>query len=112
MAGSRTERPVEEQARTAVRGAVRTLADAAGEVESGFGTAAEVTTVGVRATSDALRQRSDATLGLLGAFAVGLTTGLLVGGAPRLLTMASLVPAALVGGVVLERVGRPRYRFA
>ena len=110
MASSTTERPAEEQARTAVRDAVRTLGDATDEVESRLGTAAEVTTAGVRATSDALRQRSDATLGLLGAFAVGLTTGLLVGGAPRLLTVASLVPAALVGGVILERVDRPRRR--
>ncbi len=112
MTSSTTGRPVDQRAPAAVHDAVQTLSGATGEVEARLGTAAEMTTAGVRAASDALRQRSDATLGLLGAFTVGLTTGLLLGGANRLLTVASLVPGALVGGVILERVDRPRRSLA
>lgn len=90
------------------RDLVHSITEATGEVEARLSTAADAAGGGVRATSEALRRRSDATLAILGAFSVGLTTGLLVGGANRLVTVASLVPAALIGGVIMERVDRPR----
>ena len=97
-----------DQAREIVRDTVQSLNEATGEVEARLGTAANAAESGVRSTSEALRRRSDATLAMLGAFSIGLTTGFLLGGAHRLMTLASLVPAALIGGVILERVDRPR----
>lgn len=97
-----------EKARDAVRDGLVSLSKATGDVETQLNTAADVAGEGVRVTSDALRRRSDATLALLGAFSVGLTTGFMLGGAHRLLTMVSLVPTALISGVILERLDRPR----
>jgi hypothetical protein len=90
------------------RDAAGSLADAAGELEERLAGAAEMTEAGVRAANDRLRERSDASLGLLGSFSVGLAAGLLLGGANRLLIAVALIPAALVGGILLERMDRPR----
>jgi len=109
MATTHAERTA-DRARETARDVLQSLSGATGEVESQLGTAADAAGEGVHATSEALRRRSDATLAMLGAFSVGLTSGFLLGGAHRLLTMASLVPAALIGGVILERVDRPRRR--
>jgi len=98
------------QARDAARDAVHSLSEATGEVEARLSTVADAAGSGARATNEVLRRRSDATLAMLGAFSVGLTSGFLLGGANRLMTIASLVPAALIGGVILERVDRPRRR--
>ena len=95
-------------ARATAREMVRTIADATEDLDDRLSSAAEVAGDGMRGTSEALRRRSDATLAMLGTFSLGLTTGLLFGGAHRLMVVASLVPAALVGGVILERVDGPR----
>lgn len=108
MATTTTDKPMDRRAREVTRGAIGSIVGATDEVEARLGAAADVTGSGVRVTSQALRRRSDATLAMLGSFSVGLTTGFLVGGANRLLTAVSLVPAALVGGVILERLDRPR----
>ena len=50
--------------------------------------------------------RNATSLTLLGSLSVGMAVGLLLGGAHRLLVFAALIPAALVGGVMLERVDR------
>jgi hypothetical protein len=106
-----TERPA-ESANDIIREALGTVSEAGAEVEGRLADAAAATEAGVRAANATLRDRSDLSLGLLGAFSVGMTTGLLLGGAHRLLIVASLIPAALVGGVVLERVDRPRSKRA
>jgi len=90
------------------REAAGSLADAAGELEGRLAGAAEMTEAGVRAANDSLRERSDTSLGLLGSFSVGLAAGLLLSGANRLLIAVALIPAALVGGILLERRDRPR----
>ena len=51
-----------------------------------------------------VRGGSDQTLKLVGASAIGFAVGLLVGGANRPLVILSLVPAALIGATLLERV--------
>ncbi len=107
-----TGRPKLDSARSAARDVVRTITDATDDLDERLGSASGAAEVGVRATSEALRRRSDATLAILGTFSLGLTTGLLVAGAHRLMIVASLVPAALVGGVILERVDGPRRRSA
>jgi len=85
------------------RDAAGSLAEAAGELEERLAGVAEMTEAGVRAANDSLRERSDASLGLFGSFSIGLAAGLLLGGANRLLIAVALIPAALVGGILLER---------
>ena len=103
--GTRNE-PGRSPADTA-REAAGSLAKAAGELEERLAGAAEMTEAGVRAANDSLRERSDASLGLFGSFSIGLAAGLLLGGANRLLIAVALIPAALVGGILLERMDRP-----
>jgi hypothetical protein len=93
-----------------IREAADTVSGATAEVEARLSDAAAATEAGVRAANDSLRERSDISLALLGAFSVGMGAGLLLGGAHRLLVLASLIPAALVGSIFLERVDRPRPR--
>ncbi len=47
---------------------------------------------------------SDDTLKLVGAMSVGFAVGLLVGGANRLLVIASLVPTGLIAATLAERM--------
>ena len=73
------------------------VADTAGEVMRGAGEA-------VREADRTLRGSSDQVLGLLAALSVGLAIGFVASGASRLLVAASLVPAAMVAGVLAERM--------
>ena len=73
------------------------------------GTAGEV----MRGASEAVREAdltirgsSDQVLGLLAALSVGLALGFVLSGASRLLVAVSLVPAAMVAGVLAERMDR------
>jgi hypothetical protein len=75
------------------------VATAAGEVVRGAGDA-------MRDADRALRDSSDQVLGLLAALSVGLAIGFVASGASRLLVAASLVPAAMVAGVLAERMDR------
>lgn len=75
------------------------VADTAGEVMRGAG---EV----VREADRTLRRSSDQVLGLVGALSVGLAIGLVFSGSSRLLVAASLIPAAMVAGVLAERMDR------
>lgn len=106
MATSTTRSEAQTSADGVIREVMRTAGEAGTEVEARLADAAAATEASVRAANDSLRERSDASLTLLGAFSVGMATGLLLGGAHRLLVVASLVPAALVGSVLLERVDR------
>ena len=60
----------------------------------------------VRQADASLRRSSDQTLGIVGAFSVGAAFGLLIGGSNRVFIALALIPAALVAGVVLERIDR------
>lgn len=53
-----------------------------------------------------VHEGSDSTLQLVGAASVGFAVGLLVGGAHRLLVILSLIPAALIGITMVERMDR------
>jgi hypothetical protein len=75
------------------------VAETAGEVVRGAGDA-------VREADRTLRGSSDQVLGLLGALSVGLAIGFVASGSSRLLIAASLVPAAMVAGVLAERMDR------
>jgi len=51
-----------------------------------------------------VRSGSNDTLKAAGALSIGFALGLLVGGAPRVLVLAALVPAGLIGSTLLERM--------
>jgi hypothetical protein len=74
-------------------------AETAGEVMRGAGEA-------VREADMTIRGSSDQVLGLLAALSVGLALGFVLSGASRLLVAVSLVPAAMVAGVLAERLDR------
>jgi hypothetical protein len=79
-----------------VRSVADTVAGVAGDVGSRLPDAASEAT-------RLVRSGSDETLKLAGAVSIGLTLGLLIGGANRLLVLASLIPAGLIGSTLLER---------
>ena len=58
----------------------------------------------VREADRTLRSSSDQVLGLVAALSVGLAIGFVLSGSSRLLVAASLVPAAMVAGVLAERM--------
>ena len=61
---------------------------------------------GAQATTTTLQTMPDQTLKLLVAGSLGLAIGLHIAGAPRLLTMAAMLPALFVGGAIVTRPGR------
>ena len=75
------------------------VAGTAGEVVRGAG---EV----VREADRTLRSSSDQVLGLIAALSVGLAIGFVASGSSRLFVAASLVPAAMVAGILVERMDR------
>ena len=87
-----------------------TVAGAAGEGAAQFPEAATTTREAVGEANRALQEANrmvrasqDETLRIVGAASIGFATGLLFGGANRLLVMAALVPAALVGTEYMQR---------
>ena len=102
------------EARTSTAGATEDrLAEVVGtasEVVKGAGeTASEVVRGAsevVREADRTLRGSSDQVLGLVAALSVGLAIGFIASGSSRLLVAASLVPAAMVAGVIVERMDR------
>ena len=86
------------------RNLVDTIGEATAEAEDRLTSVANSTEVSVRRANASLRRSSDTTLGVVGAFSLGLAAGSLLSGANRLLTLAALTPAMLVAGVVLERI--------
>jgi hypothetical protein len=82
------------------------VAGAAGEVTARIPEVAQ-TARGAWEEADRMVHRgSDSTLQLVGAASVGFAVGLLVGGAHRLLVILSLIPAALIGATMVERMER------
>ena len=67
--------------------------------------AAARTRRGVEETTTTLQTLPDPTLRLLVAASVGLATGLLIAGVPRVFTLAALAPALLAGGAMTTRPG-------
>lgn len=80
-----------------------TVAGAAGDVSARIPEVAQTTRDVFTEANRIVQGGSDQTLKLVSATSIGFAVGLLVGGASRLLVIASLVPAALVGATLLER---------
>ncbi len=79
------------------------VAGAAGDVSARIPEVAQTTRDAFTEANRIVQGGSDQTLKLVSATSIGFAVGLLVGGASRLLVIASLVPAALVGATLLER---------
>jgi len=84
-----------------------TVANAASEASARLPEAASTTRDAFQEANRMVRSGSDETLKVVGALSLGFAGGLLIGGASRLLVIAALVPAALVGSEFVERRNTP-----
>ena len=101
----RTTASTEEQgiAQTA-RNVADSVAGAAGEVTSRIPEVTQSTKDALTEANRMVPRGSDDTLRIIGSASIGFAVGLLVGGANRILVIASLVPAALIGATMVERM--------
>ncbi len=106
-----TERTTSDRATSDDEGLVQTarhmadtVAAAAGEATARIPEVARSTREAASEASRLVHSGSDATLRLVGATSIGFAVGLLVGGANRILVIASLLPAALIGATIVERM--------
>lgn len=81
-----------------------TVTEASSEAREQLASATTTAEGAIRRANTSLRASSDQTLTLVGALSVGTALGLLIGGSSRFLIAAALGPAALVAGVVVERL--------
>ena len=79
---------------------------AAGEVGARIPEVAQSTRDALTEANRLVQGGSDETLKLVGATAIGLATGLLLGGANRILVILAIVPAAVIGATLVERKDR------
>jgi hypothetical protein len=83
---------------------VDTVAGVAGEVSARLPEAATTTRDAFEEANRLVRAGSDESLKIVAAASIGLATGLFLGGAPRVLVIAALVPAGLAGTALMERI--------
>ncbi len=67
--------------------------------------AVETTRAAAMRTNTSLQALPDTTLRMLAAASIGLSAGLTIAGAPRLVALAALAPALFVGGALATRPG-------
>ena len=77
-----------------------------GQVADQMPAAVERTRVGAVRTTMTLQGMPDTTLRLIAGASIGLAAGLTLAGAPRLVSLAALVPALFAGGAEATRQGR------
>jgi hypothetical protein len=87
-----------------VRQAVDTVAGVAGEVSARLPEAATTTRDAFEEANRLVRARSDESLKIVAAASIGFASGLFLGGAPRVLVIAALIPAGLAGTALMERM--------
>ncbi|MEO6208211.1 MAG: hypothetical protein ABIP77_09695 [Candidatus Limnocylindrales bacterium] len=86
------------------RNVADSVAGAAGEVTSRIPEVTQSTKDALTEANRMVHRGSDDTLRIIGSASIGFAVGLLVGGANRILIVASLVPAALIGATMVERM--------
>lgn len=101
--GGNTDDSGMEKITTTAKQVADTVAGVAGEMSARLPEAAETTRDAFQGANRMVRAGSDETLKLVAAFSLGFAGGLLLGGAPRALVLAALVPAALVGSEFADR---------
>jgi len=72
--------------------------------------AVDLARTGAIETTTTLQTMGDPTLQLLAAASVGCATGLYLAGSPRVMTLAAIAPAVIVGVAILTRPGRQHPR--
>lgn len=87
-----------------VRQAVDTVAGVAGEVSARLPEAATTTREAFEEANRIVRAGSDESLKIVAAASIGFASGLFLGGAPRVLVIAALLPAGFVGATLMERM--------
>ncbi len=92
-----------EKITTTAKQMADTVAGVAGEVSARLPEAAGTTREAFQEANRMVRAGSDETLKVVAAFSLGFAGGLLLGGAPRALVLAALVPAGLVGSEFVDR---------
>jgi hypothetical protein len=97
------DRPVQQQAKEAVRDAADTVLSVANDAAARLPEAAATTREAIADARRAIDSGSDETLSAGTLVAFGFALGLLVGGANRLLVLLALVPAAAMGVTLLDR---------
>lgn len=70
--------------------------------------AIDVALDGAQQTTSSLQTMEDPTLRVLAAVSIGFAAGLYLAGAPRLVTLAAIAPAVIVGSAIVSRPGRIR----
>jgi len=68
--------------------------------------AIDVALSGAQQTTSSLQTMPDPTLRILAAASLGFAAGLYLAGAPRLITLAAIAPAVIVGSAIVSRPGR------
>lgn len=99
----RTTKTQDDGVAQTVRNVADSVAGAAGEVTARVPEVSRSTREAFTEANRLVQGGSDATLRLVGAASIGFAAGLLIGGANRILVIASLVPAALIGATMVER---------
>lgn len=103
-AGSRTTtRSKDDGLVDTVRHVADSVAGAAGDVTARLPEVAQTTRDTFTEANRMVQRGSDETLRLVGAAAVGFSVGLLIGGANRLLVIASMVPTAMIAATLVDR---------
>ena len=112
---TRPDKDVESTARdiaSATRDVATDVADKATQVASRLPEAAATTRGAVEEAARLMEAGTDEMLAMGVSLSMGLAIGMLVGGAPRILIAAALVPATAMGFTLLNRSngGRPASR--
>ena len=99
-----------QRATDQVRHAVVTVAGVAGEMTSRLPEAANTTRGAFDEANRLVRSGTDETLKIVAGTSIGFAAGLFLGGAPRILVIAALVPAGLVGTALMDRMPSTKVR--
>ncbi|MEX2185017.1 MAG: hypothetical protein WEC14_11270 [Chloroflexota bacterium] len=93
-----------QSAKDVAQDVAQNVAATAGDVTARIPDIAQGTREAIAEANRMVHHGSDSTLRLVGAATIGFAVGLLVGGANRLLVIGSLIPAALIGATMVERM--------
>ncbi len=103
-ATGRTDKNGAQRITTTAKQVADTMAGVAGEVSARLPEAAGTTKDAFQEANRLVRAGSDETLKVVAAASLGFASGLLIGGAPRLMVIAALLPAAIIGSEYMDRV--------
>jgi uncharacterized protein YjeT (DUF2065 family) len=107
MTSKRIDRAVGSHEDPATRSRAAAARKVAGRIATHLPATIAAMSAGARDATSALQTLTDPTLRVLGASSVGLGVGFYLAGAPRLVIVAGLVPAAVLGSAIVMRPVEP-----